>query len=364
MSVDTEAEIARLRARLDGLLAQARDNEGLMRRLQLFELKLIQAGGMRELCDALLSDYRRSFALDAVTLVLVDSEYELRRMFLDAGVEPQGVAGLGFLDDARPLQGVLDARGAPWLGRFEASRHAMFFPGANPPPASVALLPLARSRQFTGSLNLGSMDARRFVDGMATDFMERLAAIVAICLENVANQERLRHLGMTDPLTGAYNRRYFDQRLHEEAERARRSGQALCCMVLDVDHFKQINDVYGHAAGDAVLREMTQHIKAQLRTSDVMARYGGEEFAVLLTQTDIEAAHVIAERIRQTVARTRFVVADGTDLAVTVSMGVATLDADLQGASAATLVAAADTAMYRAKNGGRNRVCVSLPRQD
>jgi diguanylate cyclase (GGDEF)-like protein len=361
MRLDPEAEIVRLREQLDRMLAQARDNEGLMRRLQLFELKLIQAGGMRELSDALLSDYRRTFALDAVTLVLVDPEYELRRMFLDCGVEPQSLAGLSFLDDAQALGDVLHADGAPRLGPFEPSRHAVFFPGANPPPASVALLPLARNRQFSGSLNLASMDAGRFVDGMATDFMARLAAIVAICLESAANQERLRHLGMTDPLTGVYNRRYFDQRLQEEVDRARRANQALGCMVLDVDHFKQINDVFGHAAGDAVLREMTQKIRMQLRTSDVMARYGGEEFVVLLTQTEMEAAHAIAERIRQTVADARFVIADGTGLAVTLSMGVAMLDAALQGASAASLVAAADAAMYRAKNGGRNRVCVSPP---
>lgn len=360
MPVDAEGEIGQLRAQLSGMLAQVRYNERLMRRLQLFELKLIQAQGMRELADALFSDYRRAFALDVVTLVLVDPEYVLRRMLLDAGIEPQSVVGLSFLDDEQTLRLRLDADGAPVLGAFDPSRHAVFFPGAGPALASVALLPLARSQQLRGSLNLGSADGGRFVAGMATDFMERLAAIVAICLENVANQERLRHLGMTDPLTGVYNRRYFDQRLHEEANRALRSGQPLCCMMLDVDHFKRINDVFGHAAGDVVLREMTLHIKAQLRTSDVMARYGGEEFAVLLTQTEIGAALAIAERIRQTVADARFVIAGGTSLAVTLSLGVAILDRTREpDTAAAALVAEADAAMYRAKNGGRNRVNAS-----
>ncbi len=360
MPVDPDANSGQLREQLRRMLAQARDNERLMRRLQLFELKLIQAGDMRELAYALLSDYRRGFALDAVTLVLVDSGYEQRRMLLDAGIEPDSLAGLSFLDGGQTLERRLHAGGAPVLGRFDPSRHAVFFPGQNPAPASVALLPLMRSNQLRGSLNLASMDEHRFVPGMATDFMERLAAIVAICVENVANQERLRHLGMTDPLTGVYNRRYFDQRLHEEVNRSLRSGQALCCMMLDVDHFKRINDVFGHAAGDAVLREMTLHIKAQLRTSDVMARYGGEEFAVLLTQTEIGAALVIAERIRQAVADARFVVAGGTSLAVTLSLGAAMLDrSGAPGAAVASLVADADAAMYRAKNGGRNRVCAS-----
>jgi diguanylate cyclase (GGDEF)-like protein len=358
--IDAEADIGRLRAQLSGLLARARDNERLMRRLQLFELKLIQAQGMRELADALFSDYRRAFALDAVTLVLVDPEYELRRMLLDAGIEQQSVAGLSFLDDEQTLRRRLRADGAPVLGAFDPSRHAVFFPGAGPAPASIALLPLARSQRLSGSLNLASREQGRFVAGMATDFMERLAAIVAICLENVANQERLRHLGMTDPLTGVYNRRYFDQRLHEETDRALRSGQALCCMMLDVDHFKRINDAFGHAAGDVVLREMTLHIKAQLRTSDVMARYGGEEFAVLLTQTEISPALAIAERIRQTVADARFAIAGGTNLAVTLSLGLAMLERNRpSGTSAAALVAEADAAMYRAKNDGRNRVNLS-----
>jgi diguanylate cyclase (GGDEF)-like protein len=357
MPADVEADIGQLRAQLSGMLAQARDNERLMRRFQLFELKLIQAQGMRELADALFSDYRRAFALDTVTLVLVDPEYELRRMLLDAGIEPQGMAGLSFLDDEQLLKRRLGAGGAPVLGAFDPSRHAAFFPDVVPAPASVALLPLARSQRLSGSLNLASADRGRFAAGMATDFMERLAAIVAVCLENVANQERLRHLGMTDPLTGVYNRRYFDQRLHEEADRSLRSGQALCCMMLDVDHFKRINDVFGHAAGDVVLREMTLHIKSQLRTSDVMSRYGGEEFALLLIQTQIKPALAIAERIRQTVADARFVIAGGTNLGVTLSLGVAMLArGGPSGTSAAALVAEADAAMYRAKNGGRNRV--------
>jgi diguanylate cyclase (GGDEF)-like protein len=131
-------------------------------------------------------------------------------------------------------------------------------------------------------------------------------------------------------------------------------------MMLDVDHFKGINDRFGHAAGDLVLREMTLHIKGQLRASDVMARYGGEEFAVLLMQTEISLALVIAERIRQKVADARMAVAGGTALAVTVSLGVAVLDRSRgAGMAGATLVAEADVAMYAAKKGGRNRVKVA-----
>ena len=358
MSGEAEADLAQLREQLSRMLAQARDNEDLMRRLQAFELKLIQAADLRELTQVLLVDFRHAFGLERVTLVLVDPEDELRHMLLAAGIEPDGVPGLSFVDDEQSLRQRLGPGDAPLLASFDASRHAVFFPGADAAPASVALLPLVRSQALSGSLNLASLEDRRFAADLATDFMQRLAAIAAICLENVANQERLRHLGMSDSLTGAYNRRYFDQRLIEETDRALRSGQPLACMMLDVDHFKQINDGFGHAAGDVVLREMTQHIKAQLRASDVMARYGGEEFAVLLTQTEISAALAIAERIRQKVADARFAAAGGTLLAATLSVGVAMLDRNRHagGTAGASLVAEADAAMYRAKNSGRNRV--------
>jgi diguanylate cyclase (GGDEF)-like protein len=365
MSVDAEADAEQLREQLRNLLAQARDNENLMRRLQAFELKLIQAAGLRELIEALIVDFKRAFALDLVTLVLVDPEDELRHMLLDAGSDPESVPGLSFVDEEATLRPRLQAGDAPVLAPYDPALHSAFFPGADPAPASVALLPLARSQGLRGCLNLASVLKERFVSELATDFMQRLAAIAAICLENVANQERLRHLGMTDPLTGAYNRRYFDQRLLEETDRALRSGQPLACMMLDVDHFKHINDGFGHAAGDVVLRDMTQHIKAQLRTSDVMARYGGEEFAVLLTQTEIGAALAIAERIRQKVADARFAAAGGTVLAATLSVGVAMLDRNRHaGTSGASLVAEADEALYLAKHGGRNCVIAATASAD
>ena len=360
MSVDPGNDVEHLREQLRRLLAQARDNEDLMRRLQAFELKLIQAAGLRELIEVLLSDFKRAFALDLVTLVLVDPEDELRHMLVDAGTDPESVPGLSFVDEEATLSRRLDASHAPVLAPFDPARHGAFFPGAVPAPASVALLPLSRNQCLSGSFNLASTEERRFVAELATDFMQRLAAIAAICLENVANQERLRHLGMTDPLTGAYNRRYFDQRLLEETDRALRNGQPLCCMMLDVDYFKQINDGFGHAAGDVVLREMTQQIKGQLRASDVMARYGGEEFAVLLTQTDLGAGLAIAERIRQKVADARYAAAGGTMLAATLSVGLAMLDRSRPAGSVGMdLVAEADSAMYRAKNGGRNRVAAA-----
>ena len=113
--------------------------------------------------------------------------------------------------------------------------------------------PLVRNRQLIGCLNIGSVQQERFIQGSATDFLERLAAIVAVCFENAFNHERLKLLGLLDPLTGIHNRRYFDERLDEEISRSLRQKERLSCLFLDIDHFKQFNDIYGHHIGDLVL---------------------------------------------------------------------------------------------------------------
>jgi diguanylate cyclase (GGDEF)-like protein len=195
---------------------------------------------------------------------------------------------------------------------------------------------------------------------MATNFIEWLAAVASVCLENVANNERLKHIGLTDALTGVHNRRYFEQRLREEVDRSLRKGSPLSCLLIDLDHFKQVNDRHGHLIGDAVLREVAEQIKDQLRLSDAMARYGGEEFAILLVQTDSASAVAIAERIRERVGSRVVVLPDGKTLSVTVSVGVSTLYESQRGAKidarARDLVAAADRALYAGKRAGRNRV--------
>src|SRR5690606_12847583 len=113
---------------------------------------------------------------------------------------------------------------------------------------------------------------------------------------NVVNRARLLRSGFTDVLTGWHNRRYLQVRLAEELARARRDESTLVCLMLDLDHFKQINDTWGHGAGDEVLREVAQRVESQVRDSDVAARYGGEEFVILLPHTDVAAGRLLAER--------------------------------------------------------------------
>jgi diguanylate cyclase (GGDEF)-like protein len=248
----------------------------------------------------------------------------------------------------------------PWLGKYVVADHSLLFP-ADARLLSVALLPLTRQERIIGSLNLGSGESRRFTQTLATDFLHHLSVIAAFSLENAVNRARLIRSGLTDVLTGWHNRRYLQTRLHEELARSQRDATPLTCLMIDVDHFKKVNDRHGHLAGDEVLRQLAQCVEGEVRNSDVSARYGGEEFVILLPGTGIEAGRLLAERIRHAVSEESFEVAGvGAPLPVTVSIGVAeyrpgkTKD-DLKVAGE-RLIALADLALYEAKAGGRNTV--------
>jgi len=351
-----QAENRRLREQLDGLIAEARLNQDKLRRFDQLERKVIGASSLVDLVQTLLVDYPALFELDCVTLALVDAQYEAARILGEGGVAQP--AQLLLLHGEQPLQQLYGVGTRPLLGAPTAA-HDFLFDGASATPGSVALLPLVHRGAFIGSLNLGSRDATRFATGSSTDFLERLAALVAVCLDSALATERLKLAGLTDGLTGVHNRRYFESRCLEEVQAARRSKLPLVCLLLDVDHFKRINDSHGHPAGDAVLRYVARLIRAQLRGSDVVARYGGEEFVMLLPATPLSAALDTAERIRRVIAAQSMPVQTAEPLRITVSIGAALLPGEGEGDAAiqaAALVQRADQALYAAKQGGRNRV--------
>lgn len=360
MDSDPQIENQYLRRQLQSLLAEARQNEEKMRRFDRLERRLIGTRSLAELIRTLLQDYKAVFDLDAVTLALADPEYETARILESESKGGADIDNLILLDNTAKLERIFGGKAAPVLGAYNAASHDGLFAAASRPPASVALLPLMRQGCLIGSLNLGSGETKRFTADSGTDFLERLAGIAAICLENALNHERLKQVGLTDPLTGINNRRYFDHRCLEEITHARRHGLPLACMFLDVDKFKGINDSLGHHAGDEVLRGVAAKIKGQLRASDIVARYGGEEFVVLLPQTGSQQAIEVAERIRATIAAQPFRPLPEQAVPITISIGLAMLPGETEGKDAGTLaeklINAADEALYRAKEGGRNRV--------
>jgi diguanylate cyclase (GGDEF)-like protein len=194
--------------------------------------------------------------------------------------------------------------------------------------------------------------------------LSMVAAAILVALGVADRVREQRHAlteaerrAQTDALTGVLNRRSLIDRLDAACLRAQARGLPISLLFIDLDHFKEINDSYGHAAGDACLQTIIAPIQAELRQSDVIGRYGGEEFVVILSSADISAAHPIAERIRNRVADVR-VEGFGTPIKLTCSIGVAT--SDTLGVWGETLIAQADAAVYAAKRSGRNRVQVAI----
>jgi len=184
--------------------------------------------------------------------------------------------------------------------------------------------------------------------------LESLLCCLIYPLRNATLFHQALKMAFTDPLTQTHNRAAFNDTLRREIKRAERTEQGLSIIFLDVDHFKMINDRYGHSTGDLALTSVAQWIKQSVRASDVVFRYGGEEFVIILTDTQLEDAAVLAERIRSNIEA--HALAFGLSvLHITVSLGVSSLQA---ADNMDSLIKRADTAMYQAKQRGRNRVCL------
>lgn len=192
------------------------------------------------------------------------------------------------------------------------------------------------------------------------DLVAQLEAVIRdrerLAEELKAANAQLERMAMSDPLTGLPNRRAFEEALARDLARTERSGGMLTLILIDADHFKKVNDTYGHQAGDIVLRALSDVLRECTRTSDMAARIGGEEFALVLPQTDSDNAHVVAERVRMRFAVRKIVLDDGRVVKATVSLGMATAAAPGCRSFDKALYEAADRALYQAKASGRNCV--------
>jgi diguanylate cyclase (GGDEF)-like protein len=209
---------------------------------------------------------------------------------------------------------------------------------------AVLFQPVTRDGRRTAVLVVGFSESRLRMPEPALDMVELVAAEIAAALDRAALVELLAMQARTDPLTGAANRRSWDEELDRELARAQRTGEPLTVALIDMDHFKAYNDSQGHTAGDELLRELVTAIRAELRTGDVIARWGGEEFAVALPACDLDQARAIASRLLDVVPGTQ-----------TASIGLTQAMAD---DTPRTLVGRADRALYAAKDRGRNQVSV------
>jgi len=228
---------------------------------------------------------------------------------------------------------------------------------------SIIVIPIIFNDEVIGTLFLKtSKISRTFTKkeiNLCIAFANASANIIynAYIHEKVKKErDRLEKLAITDYLTGLYNVRYFYVRLKEEFSRTKRYNIPLCCIMIDVDHFKKINDSYGHRIGDIVLRELSQLIKRNIRKSDVLARYGGEEFILLLPNTSLDGAIVKAENIRKLIKEHSFKTLRKKEL-ITVSAGIA-CSSNKKVKSEDDLITLSDTALFQAKNKGRDNVAI------
>jgi diguanylate cyclase (GGDEF)-like protein len=284
----------------------------------------------------------------SVALADVDSN-RLRRVYTrnEMGVqigETRVTSGLAarVLHQKRPLF-VGDVQGLPRNGSLRANL-------LHPDSRSVMGVPLIVEERVVGVLTVESPRAQAYDD-------HQLAVLTTIGQQVAAAIEGVRHCHMArvDGLTGFFVKDYFFRRLDEEDRRARRYGGKFAILMIDLDSFKDVNDTHGHLAGDRFLREITITIREQLRGNDLACRYGGDEFCLMLPESDLEAAWATGERIRAAVSRRIITIGDAA-LRTTVSVGVAAYPD--HGSSVSSILDAADAALYRAKEAGRNRVGV------
>lgn len=304
---------------------------------------------LKELLSKVCSLIQHAFVVSQVSVLLREDEDLVLR------------ARHGSLTPLVPEGGRLPASGGLW-GRALASSKTLIENNVRINPDYIALYADTRSRLCIPLVSFGQTLGALVLDGAEIDAfesndvqaLESVADICANAIQNAHYVDRVKQLAYLDGLTGIFNRRYFELRIIEEIERARRFNSGMAVIMADIDQFKQLNDEYGHLLGDEVLRQVSSIFSQQLRKIDVVCRYGGEEFALLLCQTSPQHALSVAGKLCRVISTWQF---PGVPQPVTISAGAASYPE--HGTTRDALVKAADAGLYAAKQGGRNRAVLA-----
>jgi len=313
-----------------------------------------------EVIESAVESAREVAAFDFAAVTLFhrkDGAHEI------VAVSGEGAAGLverTFRHNAGLVSMVVANRHAlPYRGEYDPSRQTVFAVGLAPPKMpSLLVLPLAVADRVLGTLVLGSSQTGAFSESVRPP-LEVLASHMAVSLSNARMVKRLEEQATTDGMTGLLNKRTLIAEAEKRLAAAARFKKVLSILVTDIDHFKKVNDTYGHDVGDVVIKGMGEVLKRIKRDTDIVGRFGGEEFVIVCEHTDEAGARNLAERIRRELESTTFQTELGP-LSVTASIGVATFPAS--GSDYAQLFKATDEALYVAKRSGRNQVVAWTPR--
>jgi diguanylate cyclase (GGDEF)-like protein len=357
-------------ATLEAVALQARrliDNERVFARLERARddlAKLFQAA--RALGEARVEDQvlaavaaasRAIVEHDLLVLATYDARAGEHRVRHAEGEGSERLRGLSFHDNAGIASAVAKTRHAlPYKGQLDTRTQFVFtreldLGGC----ASVLSLPLVVRDRVIGTLTLASRRRNGFTEG-ARQLLGVLAGNASVALANAQSVHRLEELATTDPMTGLLNKRSLETEFDQRLKASERFGRPLAVAVLDIDHFKKVNDTYGHAVGDVVIKGLGAVLVRCRRETDVIGRFGGEEFVLVCEETDGEGALQLAERVREELSRQVFQTEKGP-LQVTCSLGVA--EFPRHGRDRLGLFERADAALYRAKHEGRNRCCLA-----
>ena len=316
-------------------------------------------GTLRTIVEA----FQRVTTADSTAIFLWDEDsrwLEVATMMFDPGYYPAEYETMVRETKVKLGEGIVgwtaEHREPALIGDAQADPRVVAVNGIPLDRKSAIVVPLVADQRLLGVIRAVKIGVNSFTADHYR-FAQTLASQASLAISAAAAHEAVRRLSVTDELTGAYNGRHFRARLHEEIERARRGGRPLSLLVIDSDSLKEVNDRYGHEAGNRHLVAIAQAVHSHVRTSDVVARFGGDEFLVLQPDATPEAAALVAERIRVAVAASRIPAGEGAHVMGTVSIGVAGYPRSASDED--SLFRSADAALYDAKRHGKDRVFIA-----
>ena len=316
--------------------------------------KAISLLSLEQISSVLIDRLPSVFSIDYFTLFLYDQDK--RKLNLMCHNHPEIESSFSISLSSSPIMEAAVLRGQ--YIREQDFSTSSYYRGADNPlfkKGYFVSIPLMIEKEVVGVLNINDVDQDSFNVG-DLGFILNLSELIAMSISNAVLYEQTKKLAVTDGLTGISNRPNMEQSLLSEFGRSMRYNSPLSVVLLDVDHFKDVNDSYGHQKGDEILVTFASILKKFCRANDIAARYGGEEFLMILPQSNAQGAFKIAERVREEIMKMSFV-GNGSKFSVTTSCGVAELNRDYM-KNTDQLINVADNAMYEAKNSGRNKTII------
>jgi diguanylate cyclase (GGDEF)-like protein len=320
-----------------------------------------------DVIEAGVKSAREITSVDFAAVTLFDDGSRMHEIRAVSGDGAHDLVGQRFRHNSGLVSMVLQNRHPlPYRGEYDPARQTVFTRKVAPPAMpSIVVLPLLVHDRPLGTLVLGSRRRAVFNDAVRST-LEVLASHMAVSLSNARMLRRLEELATMDGLTGLLNRRAMLDVAGQKITAAKRFGRHLSVLVVDIDHFKNVNDSHGHDVGDVVIKGLGEILRRAKRNTDAVARFGGEEFVIICEETDARGAMLLAERVREELQRTVFhpagkVGANGQPLAVTVTCSIGLSIYPEAGAGWDELFQAADAALYVSKRSGRNRSTAWAP---